>query len=79
MAAAVAFALAIAVAFAVAIAKEVNMAKVSMAKGVAVPGRLVYIYFRQKITKNNEYVPPHVLEVARQYLAKNEKDSIRRS
>ena len=45
VAAAVAFALANAVAFAVAIAKGVNMAKVSMAKGVTVPGRLVCIFF----------------------------------
>ena len=79
VAAAVAFALANAVAFAVAIAKGVNMAKVSMAKGVTVPGRLVCIYFRQGMTKNDECVPPDVLELARQYLAKHEKDSTRRS
>ena len=29
--------------------------------------------------KNDECVPPAVLELARQYLAKHEKDSIRRS
>ena len=56
-----------------------KVVKVNMAKGVAVPGRLVYIYFRQEMTKNDECVPPDVLELARQYLAKHEKDSTRRS
>ena len=51
----------------------------NMAKGVAVPGRLVYIYFRQEMTKNDDCVPPDVLELARQYLATHEKDSTRRS
>ena len=31
------------------------------------------------MTKNDERVPLDVLELARQYLAKREKDSIRRS
>ena len=56
-----------------------KVVKVNMAKGVAVPSRLVYTYFRREMTKNDDCVPPDVLELARQYLARHEKNSIRRS
>ena len=53
--------------------------KLNMVKGVAVPGSLVYTYFCQQMTRNDDFVPPGVLELARQYLAKQEKDGTRRS
>ena len=56
-----------------------KVVKANMAKGVAVPGRLVYIYFRQQMITHDESVPSDVLELARQYLAKHERDSTRRS
>ena len=56
-----------------------KVVRLNMAKGVAVPGPLVYTYFQQEMTNNEFGVPPDVLKQARQYLATHEKDSTRRS
>ena len=56
-----------------------KVVRMNMAKGVAVPGLVVYIYFSQEMTQNDDSVPPDVLELVRQYLARHEKASTKRS
>ena len=56
-----------------------KVARVNMAKGVAVPSQLVYTYFCHELIQNDHLVPPEVLKLAHQYLATHDKDSTRRS